>query len=140
MLYDQALLVKAYLEAYQISKNELYRARPARPAIMSCGTCNIRKGFYSAEDADSLDPYQPSQDPGLSDKDKKEGAFYLWRHEELERISGETYAGIFNFYFGITREGNVLTDPHGEFTQRTSSPLQRVWRKLLPILKSHAGN
>ena len=42
----------------------------------------------------------------------------MWRHEELERISGETYAGIFNFYFGITREGNVLTDPHGEFTQK----------------------
>lgn len=119
MLYDQALLVKAYLEAYQISKNELY-ARTARE------TCDYvlrdmqyaEGGFYSAEDADSFDPYQPGQGPGRSDKDKKEGAFYLWRHEELERILGETDAGIFNFYFGITREGNVLTDPHGEFTQK----------------------
>lgn len=78
LLHDQALLVKSCLEAYQISKNELY-ARTARE------TCDYvlrdmqyaEGGFYSAEDADSFDPHQPAQDPGLSDKDKKEGAFYL---------------------------------------------------------------
>ena len=46
-------------------------------------------GFYSAEDADSVPPEKTSSDPSKKPH-KMEGAFYLWRSEEIDRLLGET--------------------------------------------------
>lgn len=120
MLYDQAMLVKTYLEAWQISKSELY-AQVAR------GTCDYilrdmqhhAGGFYSAEDADSVEPEELTGNPvapgHAHNQGRKEGAFYLWRYAEIERVLGENDAAIFNYHYGIERDGNALADPHGEF-------------------------
>ena len=108
MLYDQAALSRAYLEAYQVTKKELY-ARIARE-ILDYVLRDMQSpdgGFYSAEDADSLDPAQSSQ--------KKEGAFYLWQEAEIVRILDAREAEIFNYYFGVKPDGNAETDPYGEF-------------------------
>ncbi len=108
MLYDQAILVRAYIEAYQATKNEDY-ASVARETLdyVLRDMQSKEGGFYSAEDADSLDPQ--------GGKEKAEGAFYLWTQEEIKKNLTEEEAKIFNHCFGIENSGNAKFDPHGEF-------------------------
>jgi uncharacterized protein YyaL (SSP411 family) len=110
MLYDQAILAKSYLEAYQATQNEEY-ARVARE-IFGYVLRDLRDpagAFYSAEDADSLDPLAGA---------KQEGAFYVWRQSELVDLLGPDEAEIFSFIYGARPEGNVQNDPQGEFPQK----------------------
>ena len=117
MLYDQAMLARIYLEAYQATHKESY-AKIARE-IFDYVLRNLKQpagGFYSSEDADSLDP---DEEKGASQNEKspqkQEGAFYVWRYDEIKRILGEDDLKVFNYHFGIQPEGNVSADPHGEF-------------------------
>ena len=73
MLYDQAQLVIAFIEASQASGDPFYAevAEDTLQYVMREMT-DADGGFYSAEDADSI----PPEEPGGR---KKEGAFYLWR-------------------------------------------------------------
>jgi len=71
-------------------------------------------GFYSAEDADSIPPEQAGQ----SGAHKTEGAFYLWRRDELDPLLGAD-AAIVASRFGIEPNGNAPSDPQQEFTERT---------------------
>ncbi|MDE3059018.1 MAG: thioredoxin domain-containing protein [Bacteroidota bacterium] len=109
MLYDQAQLVCSYLDAFQITHDDFY-ADVARETIeyVLRDLSDVRGGFYSAEDADSAVPENPSQ--------KSEGAFYLWRKGEVVQLLGnEKEAEVFCRYFGIEQSGNALADSHGEF-------------------------
>ena len=67
-------------------------------------------GFYSAEDADSVPPAL-AHEPGAR---ATEGAFYLWRRDELEALLGAD-AAIVAARFDVRPGGNVAHDPHGEF-------------------------
>ena len=110
MLYDQAQLAVSYLEAHQISREEVFAsvARDIFEYVLRDMT-HPEGGFYSAEDADSIiDPSNP--------RDKGEGAFYIWSYEEIERILGPQEAARFADWYGVERGGNVGNDPHGEFT------------------------
>lgn len=109
MLYDQAIIAQTYLEAYQATKNVEY-ARVAREIFeyVLRDMTDQNGGFYSAEDADSLE----SQDA----HEKKEGAFYVWADEEIAERLGKNDAEIFNYYYGAQKDGNAEFDPHGEFT------------------------
>ncbi len=107
MLYDQALISKTYLEAYQATHQEAYAtiAREIFDYVMR--DLKGKEGaFYSAEDADSLD---------LKAGRKREGAFYVWEKRELEELLGDKTAEIISFIFGIREGGNAGQDPHGEF-------------------------
>jgi uncharacterized protein len=110
MLYDQAQLAIAYLEAFQISRDPLFEA-VARDTLDYVRRDMTAKdgGFFSAEDADSTLPDDPAK--------KAEGAFYVWDKKEIDAALGSS-AEIFNFHFAIKAEGNVPSggDPHGEFT------------------------
>lgn len=111
MLYDQVQLAHSYLDAFQVTRNESY----AQTAQQICAYLlrDMRApggGFYSAEDADSENPYAPGQ--------HGEGAFYLWTHEEIVRELGAEAAKIFNYSYGIQMQGNVEHDPAAEFTGR----------------------
>ncbi len=109
MLYDQAQLICSYLDAFQITHDEFYAA-VARETIeyVLRDLADARGGFFSAEDADSSVPENPSQ--------KSEGAFYLWTKEEVVRLLGNSRrAELFCRYFGIEQSGNALSDPIGEF-------------------------
>lgn len=91
MLYDNALLATTYLEAYKITKKELYAdiARKIFTYILRDMT-SPQGGFYSAEDADS---------------EGHEGKFYVFTYDEIKELlqeDGELFCRI----FGVTKEGN----------------------------------
>ncbi|MDE1171830.1 MAG: thioredoxin domain-containing protein [Verrucomicrobium sp.] len=109
MLYDQAQLALAYLEAHQITGKAEYAATTrdildyVRHHLTSPGG-----GFYAAEDADSSLEENPAA--------HAEGAFYVWTLAEIEETLGED-AAFFAAHYGVEKEGNAPpgSDPHGEF-------------------------
>ncbi len=110
MLYDQAQLVHAYLDAAQWTRDPFF-------AEVACTTADYvlrdlalpEGGFASAEDADSPRP----EDPGESG----EGAFYVWTEREINELLGSD-APLLMFAFGMEPGGNVAHDPQHEFTGR----------------------
>lgn len=109
MLYDQALIAKTYLEAYQSTQDETFAnvAKEIFDYVLRDMT-GPEGAFYSAEDADSL--------PEQNSSKKTEGAFYVWSEKEIKELLGTERAGIFNFVFGVEPNGNAESDPQGEFT------------------------
>ena len=111
MLYDQAQLVVAFLEAAQVSGDPFY-AEVGEDTLLYVlrEMTDEAGGFYSAEDADSVPP-----EAGADGERKKEGAFYLWEADELDALLGEA-AAIVKLRFGVERDGNAPHDPQQEFT------------------------
>jgi uncharacterized protein len=114
MLYDQAQLAVAYLEAFQITREPLFE-EVARDILDYVGRDMTAKegGFFSAEDADS--------EISGSSGQKREGAFYVWTREEVAAALDSTAAETFNFHYGVQPGGNVppAADPHAEFTGKS---------------------
>jgi uncharacterized protein YyaL (SSP411 family) len=107
MLYDQAQLVLAYLEAAQATGNEFFAAVAEDTlAYVARDLRDPAGGFYSAEDADST----PSEGGP-----KKEGAFYVWSDAEIANLLAAD-ADIVRARFGIEPDGNAPQDPQEEFT------------------------
>jgi hypothetical protein len=105
MLYDQALLSRAYLEAYQATGSMEYGKLAGEILDYVLSTMTDKEGgFYSAEDADSLEGGH-----------LKEGAFYVFSQSEIEEALGQDSAAIFNYCYGVLPQGNAAADPHGEF-------------------------
>ena len=92
MLYDNALLAIAFLQAYRATDNEFY-ARVARDIFTYIlrDMTHPEGGFYSAEDADS---------------EGVEGKFYVWTPAEVKEVLGADKGELFNQVYGITPEGN----------------------------------
>ena len=114
MLYDQAQLAAAYLDAFQITKDEQFKA-VARDILdyVARDMTSKEGGFFSAEDADS--PVVAGiGDPGHSKT--KEGAFYVWTRKEIDDVLGDA-GEIFDFHYGVQAHGNAPegSDPHDEF-------------------------
>ncbi len=111
MLYDQAQLAIAYLEAFQIT-GDVRLANVARDVFTYVlrDLTDATGGFYSAEDADSPDPENPAH--------SGEGSFYIWRKEEIDRLLGIANSSLFCIRYGVEKDGNVEQDPQGEFTGR----------------------
>ena len=109
MLYDQAQLVTSYVEAFQITGDPQYAGVTRQICDYVLRDMTHPGGaFYSAEDADSvIDPADPHH--------KGEGAFYIWKWEELFAVLGDEVAPWFAYRFGCVPGGNVQEDPHGEF-------------------------
>ncbi len=92
MLYDQAMLMMAYAEAFQVTRNPRYAAtvREIFDYLQRVMT-HPEGGFYSGEDADS---------------EGKEGLFYLWTPRQVKEILGRETGELICRYFDITEEGN----------------------------------
>jgi uncharacterized protein len=112
MLYDQAQLAMSYLEAFQITGNATLALAARRTIDYVLHEMTAAEGaFWSAEDADSVvDAADPHH--------KSEGWFYIWSWEELTQLLGEEKARWFAFRYGMEPGGNVVNDPHHEFTGR----------------------
>jgi uncharacterized protein YyaL (SSP411 family) len=131
MLYDQAQLVLAYLEAAQATGEDFYTAVAEDTlAYVIRDMTDPGGGFYSAEDADSL----PPEEAGTAGAHKSEGAFYIWTDAEIGSIAGED-AAIARLRFGIEPGGNAPLDPQGEFTGRNLLYIARS----IEDVAAHAG-
>jgi uncharacterized protein YyaL (SSP411 family) len=114
MLYDQAQLTVAYLDAFQITRDRQYES-VARDILdyVARDMTSKEGGFFSAEDADS--PVVAGiDDPGHGKT--AEGAFYVWTKKEIDAALGDA-AEIFDFHYGVQAHGNAPegSDPHDEF-------------------------
>lgn len=111
MLYDQALIAVAYIEAYQATGKKEYRetAREIFTYVLRDMTAP-EGGFYSAEDADS---------------DGEEGKFYVWTDDEIRRALGEEKAELVIKVFGIQKEGNFREEATRAKTGRNILYLQQ---------------
>lgn len=91
MLYDNALLARLYLNAYQAFGEERYR-RVVEETLeyIRRDMTHPAGGFYSAEDADS---------------EGVEGKFYVWSYQEVQEILGPD-ADRFCRFYDVTAEGN----------------------------------
>lgn len=91
MLYDNALLVSTYGQAYQVTGDEFYRmvVRETLDFILRELT-GPEGGFYSALDADS---------------EGEEGKFYVWSKDEIEALLGPD-SSDFMRYFNVSQVGN----------------------------------
>jgi hypothetical protein len=113
MLYDQAQLVLALVEAAQAAADPLLAAvADDTLAYVDRDLSDAGGGFYSAEDADSVPPEAGGQ-PGAH---ASEGAFYIWRQDEIDALLGEADAAVVRLRFGIEPGGNAPFDPQQEFT------------------------
>lgn len=110
MLYDQGQLLNVYLDAFLITGDAemLGAVYDIVAYLTSPPIAAPNGGFHSSEDADSL--YRPS------DKEKREGAFYVWTSKELQQILGPRDAEIVGQFYGVKRHGNVAPehDAHDE--------------------------
>jgi len=96
MLYDQALLLRTYTHAWLIE--HLDRHRQTAEEIIAYVIDEMSHpdgGFYSAEDADSLDQHGHSE----------EGAFYTWTPQEVTAVLGKD-AAIALEWWNISEPGN----------------------------------
>jgi hypothetical protein len=91
MLYDNALLARAYLHAYQVSSEPLFRR--VCEETLDWAMRELRQdegGFASSLDADS---------------EGVEGKFYVWTADEIRAALGEL-ADVAISHFGVTEAGN----------------------------------
>ncbi len=116
MLYDNALFVRAYLHAWQVTGKERYLQ--VVDEVITYVLRDLRSpdgGFYSAEDADS---------------EGVEGKFYVWTPEQIHMVLGDDAPEFLNWY-GVTSEGNfegrnILWRPtRGDLIRPSSVELSR---------------
>ena len=112
MLYDNALLAKAYLEGYQATGEPFY-ARIAREIFdyILREMTGPEGGFYSATDADS---------------EGEEGKFFVWTPAEVEAVLGPEEGGRVCAYYDISERGNW----EGKSIPNMPRPLERVAGRL----------
>ncbi len=114
MLYDQAQLVLAYLEAGQATGDRSFLDVAGETlAYVSRDLTGPEGAFFSAEDADSVEPGRAVD----GDAPKSEGAFYLWTQPELEELLEED-AAVTVLRYGVEAGGNAVQDPTGELQGR----------------------
>lgn len=110
MLYDQAQLACAYLDAFQTTRDTFCAdvARDILDYVLRDMTGKDGQ-FYSAEDADSPLPDKPAE--------HAEGAFYVWKQQDIVAALGKAAAEVFAYHYGVEPKGNAPegSDPHGEF-------------------------
>ena len=92
MLYDNALLMMAYCQAYEITGKPMYLDIAQKTATYILREMASAEGaFFSAQDADS---------------EGEEGKYYLFTPEEMVHVLGKKHGKAFCRHFGITTSGN----------------------------------
>lgn len=92
MLYDQAMLIMTYSEAFRTSGNVFFLETAARTAGFAINELMIPEGAFCA----GLD----------ADSEGEEGLFYTWSYDELSQLLGDDILTATG-YWGVTRGGNL---------------------------------
>lgn len=103
MLYDNALLSRVYLEAYQFTGEESYKKIVVEILeYVQREMTDPTGGFYSSQDADS---------------EGEEGRYFVWTPDEMMMILGNELGHLFCSFYDVTQGGNfeaknILNTPH----------------------------
>ncbi len=118
MLYDQALLVLAYTEAYQVTGDESFGtiAKECLDFVLREMT-GPEGGFLSAMDADT---------------EGEEGGYYLWTRREIEDLLDRETAAVAAGAWHLTTQGNFMDPVSGERTGKNILHLPRALSDLAP--------
>ncbi|AAC07873.1 thioredoxin domain-containing protein [Aquifex aeolicus] len=96
MLYDQAMLLFAYTEGYQLLKKDLFKQTVYEIVdFLKRDMLSPEGAFYSAWDADS---------------EGEEGKFYTWSFEELKEVLDPEELELAVKVFNLSQEGNYLEE------------------------------
>jgi len=108
MLYDNALLARAYLHAWQATGDAEHR-RVVEETLgwVAREMTSPEGGFYSALDADS---------------EGEEGKFYLWTADEVDALLGAEDGRLFRRWYDVSEGGNF----EGKNILHTARPLEAV--------------
>ncbi|ODS31639.1 MAG: hypothetical protein SCARUB_03245 [Candidatus Scalindua rubra] len=102
MLYDQAMLAMAYIEAYQATeKKEFGETAKEILTYVLRNMTDPKGGFYSAEDADS---------------EGVEGKFYVWTEDEIRQILKGEEADLIIKVFNVEKTGNFKEEASAKNT------------------------
>ena len=112
MLYDQAMLLLAYSEAWKISHDPLFK-QTAYEIVNYVGECLTAQNgaFYSAEDADS---------------EGEEGTFYIWGSDEIDDLLTDEDSRLFKELFNFEPDGNFLDEATQQKTGKNIPHLSRT--------------
>lgn len=113
MLYDNALLAIAYLEAFQATGDDRFRTVAEDILHFVARDMTSADGaFYSATDADSAAP----------DGRHEEGRFFTWTPAELDAVLEDGEARLVKSYYQVSDGGNF----EGRNILHTPQPLEKV--------------
>lgn len=116
MLYDQALLVIVYLEAYQATRKEEYRETACEILEYVIRDMTASEGgFYSAEDAES---------------EGVEGKFYLWEQKEITDILTSDEARLFIKTYNVVDKGNYPDERTGQHNGKNILHLKNQYKSI----------
>ncbi len=123
MLYDQALLIMAYTEAYLATGKKEYEntAREVISYVLRDMT-SPEGGFYSAEDADS---------------EGEEGKFYVWTEKELKDSLSEKDAELMIKTYNTSESGNFTEEAGGH---KTGANILHLQKPLNEIASSYGNS
>lgn len=111
MLYDQATLMMAYTEAWQITGNERYARVCSEIADYLQREMTCPNGaFYSAQDADS---------------EGEEGKYYVWTEQELSDVLAPSQLEVVRSFFHVHTDGNFHDEATGSMTGANILHLER---------------
>jgi uncharacterized protein YyaL (SSP411 family) len=92
MLYDNALLSRLYLHAYQATGEDFFR-RVVEDTL----------GYVAREMLDESGAFYSTQD---ADSEGVEGKFFVWEKGEIDKLLGDADARLFCAYYDVTEGGN----------------------------------
>jgi uncharacterized protein YyaL (SSP411 family) len=121
MLYDQAMVAMAYIEAYQATRKEDFRktAREIFTYVLR-DMAGPEGGFFSAEDADT---------------EGEEGKFYLWTQEQVREALGDGEADLVNKVFKVQKDGNFAGEATGKRSGANILHLRKPLEEIASDLK-----
>ncbi len=102
MIYDQAVLMMAYTDAFVLTGNDVYKhVVDEITEFLKREMVSPEGGFYTAIDADS---------------ENEEGKFYTWKWSEILKILGEEDGKFFAELYQAEKDGNYVDEASGRST------------------------
>ena len=130
MLYDNAQLLPLYLDAWLLTGNPLFleATNDIATYLTSEPMLSPLGAIHSSEDADSF--------ANVDDKEKHEGAFYVYSVEEIQKVLTAEEADAITRYWGMKVGGNIDAqfDAQGELKGKNTLSVQMTPAELAKAL------